>query len=86
MLPWRDNPRQELGAVKKGQIIQIIRKQGCPRTRSFLKDFKDFINKGNVVDLAVAVVSLLIGPARLRRHPPGRRAGSAPAPIPAAEI
>lgn len=26
------------------------------RTRSFLKDFKDFINKGNVVDLAVAVV------------------------------
>jgi large conductance mechanosensitive channel len=27
-----------------------------PRTRSFFKDFKDFINKGNVVDLAVAVV------------------------------
>ena len=26
------------------------------RTRSFLVDFKDFINKGNVVDLAVAVV------------------------------
>ena len=26
------------------------------RTRSFLRDFKDFINKGNVVDLAVAVV------------------------------
>ena len=26
------------------------------RTRSFLSDFKDFINKGNVVDLAVAVV------------------------------
>ena len=26
------------------------------RTRSFLKDFKDFVNKGNVVDLAVAVV------------------------------
>jgi len=26
------------------------------RTHSFLKDFKDFINKGNVVDLAVAVV------------------------------
>ena len=26
------------------------------RTRSFLTDFKDFINKGNVVDLAVAVV------------------------------
>lgn len=27
-----------------------------PRTRSFFKDFKDFVNKGNVVDLAVAVV------------------------------
>ena len=28
-----------------------------PRSRStFLSDFKDFINKGNVVDLAVAVV------------------------------
>jgi large conductance mechanosensitive channel len=27
-----------------------------PRTRSFFKDFKDFINKGSVVDLAVAVV------------------------------
>jgi large conductance mechanosensitive channel len=27
-----------------------------PRPRSILKDFKDFINKGNVVDLAVAVV------------------------------
>jgi large conductance mechanosensitive channel len=26
------------------------------RSRSFLTDFKDFINKGNVVDLAVAVV------------------------------
>jgi large conductance mechanosensitive channel len=26
------------------------------RTRSFLTDFKDFLNKGNVVDLAVAVV------------------------------
>ena len=26
------------------------------RTRSFFKDFKDFVNKGNVVDLAVAVV------------------------------
>jgi len=26
------------------------------RVRSFLSDFKDFINKGNVVDLAVAVV------------------------------
>ncbi len=26
------------------------------RSRSFLVDFKDFINKGNVVDLAVAVV------------------------------
>jgi len=26
------------------------------RTRSFLSDFKDFINQGNVVDLAVAVV------------------------------
>lgn len=26
------------------------------RSRSFLKDFKDFVNKGNVVDLAVAVV------------------------------
>ena len=26
------------------------------RTRSFLKDFKDFVNKGNVVDLAVAVI------------------------------
>ena len=26
------------------------------QTVSFLKDFKDFINKGNVVDLAVAVV------------------------------
>ena len=26
------------------------------RTRSFFGDFKDFINKGNVVDLAVAVV------------------------------
>ena len=26
------------------------------RSRSFLSDFKDFINKGNVVDLAVAVV------------------------------
>lgn len=26
------------------------------RTRSFLVDFRDFINKGNVVDLAVAVV------------------------------
>jgi len=25
-------------------------------TASFLSDFKDFINKGNVVDLAVAVV------------------------------
>lgn len=27
-----------------------------PRARSFFKDFKDFVNKGNVVDLAVAVV------------------------------
>lgn len=27
-----------------------------PRTRSFFKDFKDFVSKGNVVDLAVAVV------------------------------
>ena len=27
-----------------------------PHTRSFFKDFKDFVNKGNVVDLAVAVV------------------------------
>ena len=26
------------------------------RSRSFLSDFKDFINQGNVVDLAVAVV------------------------------
>jgi len=26
------------------------------RSRSFLTDFKEFINKGNVVDLAVAVV------------------------------
>jgi large conductance mechanosensitive channel len=26
------------------------------RTRSFLADFRDFINRGNVVDLAVAVV------------------------------
>lgn len=26
------------------------------RTRTFFADFKDFINKGNVVDLAVAVV------------------------------
>jgi large conductance mechanosensitive channel len=26
------------------------------RSRSFFSDFKDFINKGNVVDLAVAVV------------------------------
>lgn len=26
------------------------------RTRTFFSDFKDFINKGNVVDLAVAVV------------------------------
>ena len=26
------------------------------RSRNFLSDFKDFINKGNVVDLAVAVV------------------------------
>lgn len=26
------------------------------RSRTFFSDFKDFINKGNVVDLAVAVV------------------------------
>ena len=28
----------------------------APRRSTFLNDFKDFINRGNVVDLAVAVV------------------------------
>ncbi|MFZ4803432.1 MAG: large conductance mechanosensitive channel protein MscL [Synechococcus lacustris] len=29
---------------------------GRPRASSFLRDFRDFLNRGNVVDLAIAVV------------------------------
>lgn len=44
------------GIVNSHLDVPLLEHVTMSRSRSFLSDFKDFINQGNVVDLAVAVV------------------------------